>query len=192
MLTSTNEYQSIANYIGEMTFRAYLDFDSLSENSHEFIDGHVFSMAGGSGNHSRLAASFIRRLPNERELLPCHAHTSDRVIKVGNKGYHADVLVDCKPISNKDQYTTSPLLIVEILSPSTHRYDRHEKFENYKAIPEFEEYLLVHSNQIKVEIFLRKNNWERTVYNSGDALILSTFDTTYLIDDLYIGLKFEE
>jgi len=113
------------------TFREYLELEARSELRHEFFDGAVYAMSGGSPDHSRLAANVIT-LATQLTGKACQAFTSDPLVRVLATGLatHPDVSVVCGSLERDPEDrnpVTNPVLIVEVLSPSTERYDREEK-----------------------------------------------------------------
>jgi Uma2 family endonuclease len=145
-----------------LTEEQYLQIERMAETKSEFHDGQMFAMAGGSPNHSLLAARIGALL--DRQVSPeCRIFNSGLRIKVASAGLYtyADCSVVCGELQfSGDQHDglLNPLLIVEVLSPSTEGYDRGKKFELYRTIESFREYLIVHQDQRRVEHYSKQED----------------------------------
>jgi Uma2 family endonuclease len=150
------------------TYDEYLAYERHSELKHEFEDGEILALAGGSPRHSALAVRIGAALEN---TLPpgCTAFQSDmriRVLATGRAAY-PDVSMVCGPIEidaadRSGTTITNPTLLVEVLSPSTEEVDRVSKWRDYQLIPSLQEYVLV-SQDSRVEIYRRitsSESWE--------------------------------
>lgn len=175
-----------------LTEEQYLHLEREAETKSEFHDGQMFAMAGRSLNHSLLATRMGALL--DRQTPPgCRAFNSDLRIKVVTAGLftYADCGVFCgEPQFAGDQRDVilNPLLIVEVLSPSTEGYDRGKKFELYRTIPGFREYLIVHQDRPHVEHYSRQedNSWLlRDHKELNDILTISRLNTQIALADLY-------
>jgi Uma2 family endonuclease len=145
-----------------LTEEEYLLLDRKAEAKSEFHDGQMFAMAGGSPNHSLLANRVGAIL--DRQAPPgCRVFNADLRIHIASaRTYtYADCSVVCgEPQFSSDQQDNvlNPLLIVEVLSPSTEGYDRGKKFELYRTIGSFREYLIVHRDRRHVEHYSRQDD----------------------------------
>ena len=156
------------------TFAEYLELEASSDLRYEFFDGAVYAMSGGSPDHSRLAANVINLLATQLTGKPCQAFTSDLRIRVLETGLatHPDVSVVCGSLERdpEDRNTvTNPVLIVKVLSPSTERYDREEKFANYRRIRSLASYVLISQEEQRLEVFSRNDDgsWTLREVRSG-------------------------
>ncbi|HEX4231528.1 MAG TPA: Uma2 family endonuclease [Bryobacteraceae bacterium] len=145
-----------------LTEDEYLRLDRKAETKSEFHDGQMFAMAGGSLNHSLLANS-IGALLRGQVAAGCRVFNADLRIKIpASKTYtYADCSVICgEPEFSGDQQDVvlNPVLIVEVLSPTTEGYDRGKKFELYRTIRSFREYLLVHQDRRRIEHYSRQDD----------------------------------
>jgi Uma2 family endonuclease len=162
------------------TYEDYLALEHDSELKHEFDDGEIFAMAGGSPRHSALASRISAALENTRPS-GCTAFQSDmriRVLATGRATY-PDVSMVCGPIEldpddRSGTTITNPVLLVEILSPSTEDVDRGSKWRDYQRIPSLQEYVLV-NQEPRVEIYrrLRSGNWEYLDVHEGVVKLAS-------------------
>jgi len=179
-----------------MTLEEYLEFDYNAEGRYEYFDGEVVEMSGGSPEHS-LLGSRVGFLLN-RELIPkcCLVFQSDVRIKVPTMLPYrfGDVSALCgKPIYEdlgKSRLLVNPILIVEVLSPSTENYDREEKFKAYKSIESLREYILVSQVKKFVTLYVKHNEkfWFQSEYVGGETLKLESLDYELSVNEIYQGI----
>ena len=142
----------------------YLAWESEQEGKHEFLGGEIFAMVGASDRHVTIALNLASAI---RECLrggPCRVYMSDMKLRVEavDAWLYPDVIVTCDPADHqRDMDKLAPILIVEILSPSTEAFDRGKKFAAYRRIPSLSEYLLVDPDSSRVELYRRnaENQW---------------------------------
>jgi Uma2 family endonuclease len=181
------------------TVEEYLSFERGSDEKHEFIKGEIYLMTGGTGNHSLIASAvigaFFAQLPDKK----CVVYNSDMRVKINRRDYtYPDVSVVCAEPSYEDSSRdslTNPTLIVEVLSPSTERYDRGKKFDLYRTLPSMQEYVLVAQDEPRIERYLRQNNgdWLFTAAVGIEAtLMLPSVGCTLALVDVYRQVTFEE
>lgn len=176
----------------------YFAWEETQLEKHELIDGHVYpmdiqGMGGGSKNHSVLAARLITLLGNHLEGSPCETATSDlRINIVGTNNYtYPDISVTCDDRDKiTTQYITYPCLIIEILSPSTEAYDRSRKFRLYRQNPVLQDYLLVSSTRIEIDLYQRTDTGEWLIinYQPGDTIELKSINLSFPIEQIYRNL----
>lgn len=160
------------------TYAEYLGFEASSNVRHEFLDGQIYAMAGGTPEHAALAAAAITLLGPQLRDGKCRPYNSDlRVRTPTGLTTYPDVTVICGPrkIDDIDPLAiTNPTLIVEVLSRSTEEYDSGDKFEHYKTFPSLREYVLVSHREHSVEVRSRgKDGWQTTVVHEGAIAELS-------------------
>jgi Uma2 family endonuclease len=142
------------------TFREYVAHEAASNVKHEYLDGQIYAMAGGTPSHAALASAITGILYPQLRGGPCRAHSSDLRVRVAATGLatYPDVTIVCGPreLDPDDKNTvTNPTLIVEILSPSTEEYDRGEKLEHYRRIPTLRQVVLVAHRERRVDVWTR-------------------------------------
>lgn len=137
----------------------YLEAESRSEVRHEYIDGQIFAMAGGSKAHNIITLNIASRLRSQLRDISFDVFMSDMKVMLKtvyqNKTvfYYPDVLITCSP-EDRDNYVVNyPCVIFEVLSPSTEVSDRREKLINYQTISSLQEYVLVLQDKIKIEVY---------------------------------------
>lgn len=160
------------------TYAEYLGFEASSNVKHEFLDGQIYAMAGGTPEHAALAAAAITLLGPQLRGGECRPYNSDlRVRTPTGLTTYPDVTVIRGPraIDAIDPLAiTNPALIVEVLSRSTEEYDSGDKFEHYKTFPSLREYVLVSHRERSVEIRSRgAGGWQTTVVPEGAIAELS-------------------
>jgi Uma2 family endonuclease len=173
-----------------LTEEQYLHIERQAETKSEFHDGQMFGMAGGSPNHAllanRMGALLDRQVPPE-----CRTFNADLRIKIESAGLYT--YADCSVVWGELEYSgdrrdviLNPLLIVEVLSPSTEGYDRGKKFELYRTIESFREYLLVHQDRQCVEHYSRQDDgsWLLRDHASGSVMI-ACLNVQIVLADLY-------
>ena len=145
----------------KMTVEEYLAWERAQPERHEFFDGEVFSQAGGTRRHSLIGSNVLRAIGNFLEDQDCEAHGTDMRVHVEATGYFAyhDVSVVCTPIQDtSDDVITNPVLIVEVLSPSTADFDRGTKFNHYRQIPSLKEYIILWQEEARAEQHTRTSD----------------------------------
>jgi Uma2 family endonuclease len=175
------------------TLDEYLSFEASSNVKHEYLDGKIYAMAGGSPEHAALAATVIGLLFPQLRGGPCRAHDADLRVRVPETGLltYPDVTVVCGPRQQDalDKLAVNnPTLVVEVLSPSTEEYDRGEKFENYKRLSSLRQYVLVpHSGARSVEVWTRQASdvWTRAVLREGEVASLESIGARLDVRELF-------
>jgi Uma2 family endonuclease len=174
----------------------YFAWEEQQLERHEYINGEVYAMSGGTINHSDIAGNFLILLKTHLRGSGCKTLNSDaRVNIVESTNYvYPDISVTCSERDKSTtQYITYPCLIIEVLSPTTEAYDRGNKFRMYRQNPSLQEYVLVDVDAMSIELF-RKNdgdNWRIINYQAGDLVELKSVNLTFSIEDVYEGIIFE-
>ena len=154
----------------------YLSGEPLSEIRHEYIDGEVFAMAGGTPKHNAISGNFHAHLWNHLRGKPCRVFIADVKVRIITSQqdifYYPDVLVACDPNDDNEQFLRAPKLIIEVLSKSTHRLDRNEKFRNYITLPSLEEYVIAEQERPCLLIHRRSNQWVPEVIEDPAEIVV--------------------
>ncbi len=174
------------------TFEEYLDIETRSAAiKHEYVAGEVYAMAGGSVEHSALATTLSGLLLAHLRGGPCRPHGSDLRIRIESEDVatYADVSVVCDPVERAADSAThvlNPRVVVEVLSPSTARYDREQKRLYYQQIPSLQEYVLVAQDRRRVEVWHRVDaGWSHGFADAGQSTRLPSIDFELSVDELY-------
>lgn len=159
------------------TVAEYFALEEASGTRHEFFEGEVFAMAGESKAHNLIAGNIYVSLRLALRGRGCQAFMENVQLAVRREQQYVypDVLVTCSPHdAQQTRRIESPVLLVEVLSPSTAYYDRGHKFKQYKTLPSLQHYLLVAQNRWLVEWYRRTpgNEWTHTVLTEPDEEIV--------------------
>ncbi|MEA2166136.1 MAG: hypothetical protein QOK37_4263 [Thermoanaerobaculia bacterium] len=169
----------------------YFSVDAMSPVRNEYFEGEILAMAGGSPNHSRIARNVLLSLEPQLRVGRCESFGSDTRVRTASGLYtYPDALVICGPIAlsgDRLETITNPVLLVEVLSPSTRDYDRGEKFELYRSIATLRHYLLIEQSTVDVEHRWRtEGEWSSERRTSLDDVIrLDAIGATLTLADLY-------
>lgn len=177
------------------SYVSYADYVALERESttkHEWLDGVIYDMSGGTPSHARLAASVIGKLDRQlggKRCCPFSADLKIRVLATGLATY-PDVSVVCGSLQTDPDdahAVTNPSVIVEVLSDSSEAYDRGQKFAHCRRIPSLMEYVLVSQNERRIEVFRRQSdgNWEFSEALEGQTAHLKSIECTLSVDEIY-------
>lgn len=178
----------------------YLAFDRESDVRHEFVNGEVVAMAGASWNHTLIVSNINTRLNVNLEGTSCNSVTSDLRVHVKSvKSYRfPDVVVVCGTpefTDDDNDILLNPILLVEVLSPSTATIDRNEKMKEYFQIPSLQEYMIVYQEDVRVERYLRDKTYKdwRLAFLTDieDTLTLPSLDCELSLTDIYNQVRFK-
>ena len=174
------------------TFSDYLDIEERSGDvKHEYVGGEIFAMAGGSIEHSALATTLSGLLLIHLRGGPCRPYGSDLRIRIeaADVATYADVTVVCDPVeraSGSPTHVTNPRVVVEVLRPSTERYDREQKRLYYQTLESLCEYVLVAQDRRRVEVWQRRDTeWHHTIHEPGSRASLPSIGFELDVDELY-------
>lgn len=180
------------------TLEDYYVIEEMSEIKHEYFDGEIFAMVGASFNHNLITLNLASALHTRLKDKACDVVTNDmRVCAPDGLYTYPDIAVVCGGATfSADQIKalTNPTVIVEVLSESTKRYDRGQKFELYRSIEGLREYVLVEQNRIFVERHekIQSGDWARKEYATADAALeLTSIDFRIALSDIYYRVEFD-
>lgn len=165
----------------------YLEWEKEQPSKHQYLNGEVFAMAGGSFRHNHLAGRVVARLDVE----PCRSFSSDQKVFIpSTKNYvYPDGTVVCgavQPHAGSTDVLEHPRAVVEVLSKSTESYDRDDKWQDYQSIASLTDYVLVSQRVARIEHFARQADgaWTYHAAGPGERLTLST-GAVLVVDDIY-------
>lgn len=178
-----------------MSYAEYVAAEERAETKHEYRNGEIVAMAGGSLEHSLLAVEaqvLLRRALSHRPCLVFNADARTRIPATG-LGTYPDLAVICGRIETdpEDPNTlNNPCLLVEVLSPSTEAWDRGEKFKHYRNLPSLREYLLISQGQPLLELYRRQpdGRWLYESRGPGERVVLESAGCELVVDELYAVL----
>jgi Uma2 family endonuclease len=155
-----------SNPVTKVTEEQYLAIDRAAEFRSEFLDGEMVAMSGGSMRHAQLQANLLGELFAALRGSDCRMYASDFRVRVSKARMYAypDALVVCgKPVlaDERQDILLNPVVIFEVLSPSTEKYDRGVKFQHYRTVDSLKDYVLVDQDQVRIEHYSREtdNTW---------------------------------
>jgi Uma2 family endonuclease len=170
----------------------YFAIEAMSEIRHEYFDGEIIAMSGGSKNHNRITLN-LERILDPLAGRGCEAYVNDLRVKTPSGLYtYPDVMLVCgdEELIADDETITNPVLLAEVLSASTAEYDRGQKFDLYSSIPTLRDYLLIDQYKVDVEHrWLDAGTWERKHYTEGE-FDLTGVPLTIEIAKLYHRVRF--
>jgi Uma2 family endonuclease len=179
-----------AEQIPRIAFEEFLRLEKLNVSKHEWLNGIVYMMAGGTFEHGRLVDNVLVALRERLRGRPCQPYSGNFLVRTpSGLGAYPDVMVFCGEIqgdpADPKRAATNPTVVIEVLSDSTEEYDRGEKFDNYRSLVSLEEYVLVNQNERRIEAFSRRDGWTRRTSGSGQSFDLPAIDVRLSVDDIY-------
>jgi Uma2 family endonuclease len=175
----------------------YFEFERTSFGRWEYVNGEIRLMAGGKDDHNAIAMNIGRALGNILAPKDCRVYGPDMKIHTGDGvNTFPDVAVVCgerQYYLGRQDIILNPLLVVEVLSPSTEGYDQGGKFEHYKSIQTLQEYLLVDPDHIHTLLYSRHgDDWDLTeVRDKNGSIFLSSIEDKLLMLDIYAKIKLD-
>ena len=179
----------------QYTYADYVAVEQTSSGKHEFFDGQIYAMAGGSEEHSALAAEVLRAFGNALGERPCRAHTSDLRIYVEAAGLATfpDGAVICGALeqhgASPRATALNPIILLEVTSDSSEDYDTGMKFELYQMIPSLREYVVVSHRERRIVVHRRMDDqqWRSLVAVANASVIVATIGAELYVDTIYRG-----
>lgn len=169
----------------------YLEIEESSTIKHEYIQGHIYAMAGASKAHVILTGNLVTLLNTHLRGSGCLIYSTDMKTKIAaaNTFYYPDVAVTCdqRDRTSSENFIRYPALIIEVLSRKTEAFDRGDKFADYKTLETLEEYVLVDQYQMSVERFQRNSEglWMPFAYRENDQVSFNSVNFHKAIAELY-------
>jgi Uma2 family endonuclease len=174
-----------------LTVAEYLAIERSSPTKHELFRGQLLAMAGASLEHNIIVANVVAELRAALRDRPCVALPSDMKVLVLRSGhyYYPDATVVCGEAEFADDERdaiVNPTVIVEVLSDSTERRDRGDKFHDYRSIRSCTDYLLCSSAEPLVEHYTREaDGWRLREYGPGEVVLLRGVEVTLAVSEVY-------
>ena len=176
----------------------YMTQERKALHKSEYLNGQIFAMSGASRAHSLITGNIFYCLYNQLITSDCEVHSSDMRVQPSPIAYfYPDVVVACnEPRFEDDVFDTllNPVVILEVLSPSTAAYDREEKFSHHKQLASLQDYILVAQHKFSVEHYRRQDQyWEHTeLCAPEDMLILASIECKISLHDIYMRVIISE
>jgi Uma2 family endonuclease len=167
----------------------YLEGERDAETRHEYAAGQAFAMTGARDVHNIVAGNIYSNLRGKLRGGPCRVFISDMKLRVeaADAFYYPDVLVTCDARDTEPYFKCHPVLVIEVLSPSTEVIDRREKLHNYRKLETLREYAMVSTDARQVEICRRgvTGEWIIFTYTEGDAVEFESLGHAMSLDEIY-------
>ncbi|MBD2483650.1 Uma2 family endonuclease [Planktothrix sp. FACHB-1365] len=184
-------------YPQKMTVEAYLEWEATQELRHEYVDGKILAMTGGSIPHNDIALNLYTALRPHLRQRGCRVNVSDVKVQThqNSRYFYPDLVITCDPEDLKSRkFIQNPKVIVEVLSPSTASYDCTKKLKYYRQISSLQEYMLIDSESISVEVYHRGEGkmWYYYGYENGDVIALKSIEFECPMELLYEGINFDQ
>ena len=184
----------------KLTVAEYLAFERASESKHEFFDGELFAMTGGTPAHSLIASNFIREAGNALKDRPCVVYTSDLRVKVNATGLYTypDVTIVCgEQKFDDDQRDTliNPTIVVEVLSKSTASYDRGPKSKHFRKIDSLQALILIEQDCPVVEVYCRQSDGKWILSDATElteSIAIEPIGISIPLAEIYRNVTFPE
>ncbi len=184
----------------KMTPQEYLDFERKSDIKHEYFDGEIFAMAGAKRRHNVINSNFNGLIWQQLRGKNCENYANDMRVLIPRSGLYTypDLVVVCgEPQFQDDKSDTllNPVLIAEILSESTETYDRGKKFQHYRSIESLQEYVLVSTEEARIEKFQKTGDgfWFLSEAVGIEAKIeLSSIEQAVSLVEIYDKIDFSD
>lgn len=168
----------------------YLEGERTSDVRHEYVDGVLFAMGGASREHALIATNLVAVIRPHLRGSGCRIVSSDMKVRLaeGSRYYYPDIVVSCSERRDEpDRYTeTKPVLLIEVLSPTTAATDRREKLLAYQAMPSVVDYLIVSQEGEVAELFTRlEDGWTHATFASGEPVALASIGLELAMADVF-------
>ncbi len=172
----------------KLTVDDYLTAEDGADSRHEYIDGELYAMTGASDRHGLITLNIASALRPLLRGTPCQLFANDMKVRLHIQNqdifYYPDLLLSCDQNDRATYYRTHPCLLVEVLSGSTARIDRREKFWAYQTIPSLQEYLLISQTAREVEVYRRARDWAQEIVTEG-SIRLDCLDVELGLEAIY-------
>jgi Uma2 family endonuclease len=180
------------NPVSKLNEEQYLVNERAAEFKSEFLDGEMFAMSGASMRHTILQGNILGELYIALHGTGCRALTSDLRVRVSSRMYtYPDIsVVSGEPVLADEHQDNllNPVVIFEVLSPSTEKYDRGVKFQHYRTVKSLREYVLVDQSQVRIECYSRQqgNTWSLRDYQRlEEELVIDSIGLSIPLSRIY-------
>jgi Uma2 family endonuclease len=190
---SAPEVRTMSVPAEKLSLADFLTWENQQVERNEFYRGEVFAMVGARRTHGRVIANLARHLGNHLAESPCQVFQENMKVQIADEAIlYPDLFVTCDPADLRtDMIFRSPILVIEVLSPSTQAYDRSQKFALYRRIPWLQEYVLIDPETRRVEAFRRTADSLWVLHDMSDEAVmtLASIEARVPLTDLFAGMK---
>jgi Uma2 family endonuclease len=188
----THEYTPVSE-------EEYLRLEAQSPIKHEYVNGEMFAMTGGTLRHNTIALNIAAALRSHLRDTPCRAFINDVRVRVekAHSYYYPDLLVSCargaQAMDLSAVTVEDPVLGIEVLSPATEATDRREKLLAYRTLSSLSEYVLISQDDARIEIHRRRGDigWEKIEYSGPETVELASVGLQIGMREIYEGVPIE-
>jgi Uma2 family endonuclease len=177
-----------------LTFQQFLEFEVYSLERHEFVDGNLFVMAGGTDKQNHVIGELYIALKPVARAAGYRVYASDVLVRTPfDVGYYPDVYIAKDDIGDSARVKRYPIVIIEVLSDSTEIFDRGEKWQNYQTIPSLEQYVLLSQSEPFAEVYSRQSDgaWRYQSFSGATIISFSSIAFDLSLEALYLDLPVE-
>jgi Uma2 family endonuclease len=181
----------------QLSVEEYLTLEEMSEIRHEYVAGYIFAMAGATDAHNTIAMNVATILRPHLRRSVCRVYMVDMKVRAEamDAFYYPDVMVTCEPFVAKSVFKSTPVLLVEVLSPGTELTDKREKLSAYFKLESLVEYVLISQDEKRVEIYRRGDRGvtQMLVLRAGDEVRFESLPNgalTLTMDDIFEDVIF--
>jgi Uma2 family endonuclease len=164
----------------------YLEAEQHAQIKHEYVHGRVYAMVGASRRHNKLTLALASALRSHLRDTGCEVLASGVKVRIGDVFYYPDVQVTCSTTDTDPYFSTEPVLIIEVLSPSTEAADRLDKRLSYQSLANLAEYVLVSQERPQGQVYRRAGaTWDLETYGEDDTVRLVSVDFSMPVTEIY-------
>lgn len=187
-------FMGLAKLKTKISVADYLEGEKISPVKHEYVEGEIYAKAGASDNRSRIVINLTTNFAIHLRDSNCEPFSNDIKVQVTSKVYYyPDVLVSCEENAEDAHFRNSPILIIEVTSPSTKNVDRREKLLFYQQMPSVHEYAVVDQHKINIELHRRQPDGSRITYyfdREDTEIEFQSIELTMPISEIYRRVRF--
>lgn len=173
----------------------YLHGELITDQKHEYINGEIFAMAGANRAHNIICINLSSLLFSHLRGTPCRVFNSDMKVRVETAEddcfFYPDLHISCAESDTDPYFNCQPKLIIEVLSDTTERYDRAEKFHHYRKLPSLEEYILVAQDSRRVECYRRSEQWDLRLFQQDQQIVFPVIGVELTMSEIYEGINLD-
>ena len=169
------------------------EYADSREPRYELIEGKIFAIVGASGKHILIAGNLHTALNVHLKGKKCVPFMESLKVYIDDSNYfYPNLVVDCDYDDSLPDYASQPVMVVEVLSPSTRKFDLTTKFEQYIKIQSLQEYVLIEQSAMQVSVFRRNQAWAVTHYFADDVVVLESIGLHLPIEEIYERIVFDD
>lgn len=153
---------------------------------HEYVAGRAYAMVGASSAHNLITLNLASALHQHLRGKPCKLFASDMTLRIDDAFYYPDLMATCDSSDRNEHFKEHPVLIIEVLSPSTERVDTGDKRIAYPTLASLEEYALIARDRMEIRIFRRSGEgWDLETFFQGDRVRFNSIDLDLPIEEVF-------